>query len=431
MINLNNLQQIITESAALPPTPNLIREDYLQWLESAKTSKLIKAITGFRRSGKSHLLKSFSQRLIDDGLPHSNLLYLNFEHDLLLEVDNVTKLRNLFDFYLHNIAQANHPIYIIWDEIQQVKNWEKLVRTLYETGLYQIYLSGSNSELLSGELSSTLAGRSLSLEVFPFSFKEYLAYLSTPSDSLQHKTEVDRAFHIYLCRGGIAEQFNIDQELAANYKEGLINKIILDDIAKRYQVDKVQVLQQLFQFTAGNITSTLSVKNTVNRLAEAGVKVTAQTINSYLYYWQTAYAIFKVQKFDYKLSRVFDHMGKYYVVDNLLISGRADNDEKRLENLVFLELLRRHNHQNIYFGQDKNGYELDFVVDGEQKCFYQVCLELNDHNVSRELGNLHLAQKHQSGQCRLLYLYDHRSQPTHHDFLQPVVPWLISADATC
>ena len=427
MISLQKLQQAMLESREFGSITPVERREYLSWLEKSTDNKLIKAVVGFRRSGKSFLLKILTKSLLKKGVPISNIFYLNFENDLLNNIKTAQSLRNVWEVYLREIADLDHPIYIIWDEIQLILGWEKLIRSLFEQGKYNIFISGSNSNLLSGELSSSLSGRSLTLEIKPFSFLEYLDYLKIDRDSYySQKQKIDQAFSVYLQRGGIAEQFNLDEEFLLNYQSGLVQKIILDDIIKRYSIDNVNVLKQVFEFISGNITSTISLRKIVNRLNEQGVKVSTSTIDNYINYWQTSYAIEKLNKFDYRLSRVFNRTSKYYVIDNLLIKGREESDEKRLENLVYIELTRRHGRENVYFGQDPNGYEIDFVVKKDEKfMFFQVCIELNDKNAKREFGNLELISKYIKGQGIVLFLDDVRSNSDSR-LCTPVIEWLLA-----
>lgn len=426
MISLQKLQQAMLESREFGSVTPVDRREYLSWLEKSIDNKLIKAVVGFRRSGKSFLLKILTRSLLDKGVPISNIFYLNFENDLLNNIKTVHNLRNVWEVYLREIANLDYPIYIIWDEIQLILGWEKLIRSLYEQGKYNIFISGSNSDLLSGELSSSLSGRSLKLEIKPFSFLEYLDYYKIDTASYySEKEKIDQAFSIYLQRGGIAEQFSLDEGFLLNYQSGLVQKIILDDIIKRYSVDNVNVLQEVFEFISGNITSIISLRKIVNRLDEQGLKVSTTTIDNYINYWQTSYAIEKLNKFDYRLSRVFNRTSKYYVIDNLLIKGREESNEKRLENLVYIELTRRYGRENVYFGQDPNGYEIDFVVKKEDKfMFFQVCIELNDKNAKREFGNLELINKYIKGQGIVLFLDDVRSNSDSR-LCTPVIEWLI------
>ena len=427
MISLQRIQQAIFESREFGDITPIERNEYLLWLNKSIDNKLIKAVVGFRRSGKSFLLKLLSKSLLDKGIPTSNIFYLNFENDLLSSIKTVQNLRNIWEIYLREITTLNKPIYIIWDEIQLVLGWEKLVRSLYEQGKYNIFISGSNSSLLSGELSSSLSGRSLQLEVKPFSFGEYLDYRQIKKDLYySEKHKIDQAFYVYLQRGGIAEQFDLNESFLSNYHSGLVQKIILDDIVKRYAIDNVNVLHEVFEFISGNITSTISLRKIVNRLNEQGLKVSTTTIDNYIKYWQSSFAIERLNKFDYRLSRVFNRTSKYYCVDNILIKGREESNEKRLENLVYIELVRRYGRENVFFGQDPNGYEVDFVIKQHDKfMFYQVCLQLNSNNAKREFGNLELINKYLKGQGTVLYLDDVRSDPDSKNCM-PVIEWLLT-----
>ncbi|MDP1722317.1 MAG: ATP-binding protein [Candidatus Gottesmanbacteria bacterium] len=427
MISVHELRQVIAESQTLSTDIPVERNDYFSWLQQAASSRLIKAIVGFRRSGKSYLLKMLSQSFIHKGIPQTNIFYLNFENDLLKEVKTVRELRQIWEMYQREVGDITKPIYIFWDEIQLVQSWEKLVRSLYEQGKYNIFISGSNSKLLSGELGSALSGRSLSLEITPFSFREYLDFLSINfKDYYSQKQKIDKAFTFYLRRGGLCEQFKLPDLLARNYHEGLVQKIILDDIIKRYQVDNVNVLKETFEFVRGNVTSPLSLRKIVGRLEEQGMKVSVATIENYLRYWMSAYAIEKLTKFDYKLSRVFSRTAKYYLVDNSFISGRDEADEKRLENLVYNELIRKYGREQVFFGQDENGYEIDFVVNkgGNYSCF-QVCYRLTDENSKREFGNLELAKNYLGGDGTVLYLDNALTTSSSKRPARPVIEWLV------
>lgn len=417
----------MAESVRFGSTQPVERPDYLSWLKEASENRLIKAVTGFRRSGKSYLLKMLAEDLIEKrGIPKDNIFCLNFENDLLHGIRTVGDLRKIWDLYLTEIANLKKPIYIIWDEIQLVSGWERLVRTLYEMGEYNIFISGSNSQLLSGELSSSLSGRCLTLEVFPFSFNEYLKYLKVnTNDYYANYHEINQLFSKYLRRGGLPEQFKLDEDLAQNYKEGLIQKIILDDISKRYQIDKIRILQDTFHFISGNITSTLSLRKIAGKLAEQALNISTVTLENYVYYWETSFALSKLTKYDYKLSRIFDRTVKYYCVDNLFIPGSRESDEKRLENLVYNELTKRHGKKNVFFGSEANGYEIDFVIKKESEfLFFQVCLTLNDDNLKREAGNLNLINKYIKGNSVILTLNDERQKETEIP-VESVIVWLL------
>lgn len=426
MISLQLLRNVIFESKKVDYAASVKRNDYLDILKEASKNKLIKAIIGFRRSGKSHLLKMLSSELTESGVLPENIFFLNFENDLLNDIKTVRELRILWEMYLENIANPKKDIYIIWDEIQVVKNWEKIVRTLYEQGIYNIFISGSNSKLLSGELSSSLSGRCLEFEILPFSFAEFLEKICVKhSNYYENKVEIDSAFKIYLKRGGLPEQFDLESDSSKKYIENIIKKILIDDIVKRYEVIKINTLKEIFEFVKGNVTSTTSLRKIANRIKNQGIKVSLATIDNYLYYWQTSFALNKLSRFDYQLKRVFEKTNKYYAIDNILLTGGEENDEKRLENLVYIELIRRYGRNNIYYAQNENGYEVDFLIDQEgNKSFFQVCHTLNDDNTKREFGNLKIIKNYLDGNGKVLYLNDQRTEFKENNSF-PVIEWLL------
>lgn len=425
MILLQELKRAISDSQLIS-YPIVKRDHYLSWLKEASKTRIIKTVVGFRRAGKSQLLKLLCKSLIEDGVSEKNIFFLNFENDLLTKVRDVTDLRHIWDKYLREIADINKPIYIIWDEIQLVDKWEKLVRTLYEMNKYNIFISGSNSKLLSGELSSSLSGRAITLEIYPFSFSEYLDYHKINHHYYySNKDEIDKLFVSYLNRGGLAEQFNMSDSMAINYRDGIIQKIIIDDIIKRYRVSKINTLREIFEFVRGNITSTTSLRKIAERIKNQGIPISIAAVDNYLQYWQTAYALNKLPKFDYKLSRVFNKTNKYYVVDNLFVPQDDNQIEKRLENLLYNELIRRYGRENISFGQSHNGYEVDFIVKNKGKfLFFQVCLELNDINAKREIGNLEIVQKNIMGNSKVIVLDDVRKNINNFESTS-VIEWLL------
>jgi len=428
MISLKVLEVAIRESRRLDPKKSIKRPKYLNLLKKASENMLIKAIVGFRRAGKSYLLKMLSKSLVSNGVPEENIFFLNFENDLLNKVRTVKQLRILWEMYLQNIPNTKKQIYIIWDEVQLVKNWEKLVRTLYEQGIYNIFISGSNSQLLSGELGSSLSGRCLEFEILPFSFSEFLESKKIKFDRYfgDKKEEIDKALNIYLRRGGLPEQFELNGELSEKYIDNLIQKILLDDIVNRYKIIGINTLKEIFDFVKGNITSTTSLRKISERLKNQDIPVSVTTIDNYLYYWQTSYALSRLSKFDYQIKRIFDKTNKYYVIDSILIPGREENDEKRLENMIFLELVRRYGRKNIWYGQNENKYEVDFLVDKEDKReVFQVCMNLTDENSKREFGNIELVKKYlKNTQGNVLYLNDQRINFENQN-AKSVIEWLL------
>lgn len=415
MITLDDLKKVLADSREIAVETEVLRKGYLDWLFQASSHKPMKVVTGFRRSGKTFLLKQTARFLEQEkNIPYWNIFFLNFEHDLLVGVNDAGVLRQVFEMYLQNVADLKRPIFLFLDEIQKVSGWEHFVRTLYESGKYNIFLSGSNSQLLSGEFTTSLAGRFVELTVFPFNFKEFLAFhkivLEDDEDYYKHRNVINNYYSQYLNRGGIPEQFGLSDDLAKNYFEGLLQKVILDDIATRYKIDMVPILRPIFQFMAGNVTSSLSLRKMSNILKEQGINISVPTLDSYLYYFETAFSILPLKRFDYKLYSVFEKTNKFYFVDNLLLDFDYVSSEKKLENLVFISLIRKYGRDKVFFGRDKNGYEVDFVVkkDSNNFCIFQVCLQLNSENEQREIGNAKLAKKYLKGEAKVIVERDVR-----------------------
>lgn len=432
MLTIDQIKTVITDSKEISVEKEVERMRYLEWLKRGAGSRLIKVISGFRRSGKTFLLKQLSKNIEKSGgVPFWNICFLNFEHDLLSKIKDVEDLRNLFDLYIKNIAVPNKPVYLVFDEIQNIKDWEKLVRTLYEKGGYNIFISGSNSQLLSGELSSSLSGRFIELKIYPFDFKEYLQFnniqVNRDDNYYRQKDLIDNLYQKYLLYGGLPEQFNLEEEFKNNYLEALIQKIILDDIVKRFQIRKAFLLSELFQFVIGNMTSHLSLRKICNAFKSQGIDISVPTLNRYLAYFQSAYVFFKLSRFSYKLYTLFEKNNKYYAVDNLLLNFDFISREKKLENVIAGFLIKKYGLQNVFFGMEDKGYEVDFIVKQKVGRFLiiQVCLYLTDENKKREIGNLQVANKYLKGDRLVVVEADLRKEKKEKVKVKTVVEYLL------
>lgn len=363
-------------------------------------------LVGFRRVGKSTVLKQFYRYLIDhQNFPEQNIFFVNFENDLLLKLTDATDLRALFEQYKTEVAKPG-KIYLFLDEVQNVIGWEKFVRTLYETDSqrYSIFITVSDSSLLSSEFSSALSGRSIESRVHPFNFKEYLDYKNLApgsNDSFwyqKNKEEVDRHLYNYLTFGALPESVDLDEETNAQYIKSVFNKILMDDIIKRYRVKNPGLLEDVFKYTVSNLNHPLNMRAIAQEVNAGSSTVTVPTIKRYLDMYQRSFALTSVFKFDWKTKRIFSKQNKYYPVDNSLITnfaiGTKELNAMLLENLVFNQLARKE--VKIYYGRDEKGKEIDFVVpktNGESTK-YQVCWQLEESNLKREVGNFDLVGKY-------------------------------------
>ncbi len=359
-------------------------------------SKPIKIITGFRRSGKSFLVqKTLASLIADQKVDPKNVLYLNFEDFRLSTIYNAECLNDAVQLFMNEIAKPGRLI-LVFDEIQLVQGWDKLVRTLYEKHRnMDIVITGSNSELLSSELGSNLAGRFISLEILPFDFKEFLCLrnikIATSMEYLENEAEIETLFSEYLQYGGLPEVSSIQTASAKqSYLQGVVSKVILDDIVKRFHIRHASVIEQLLRYLFMGIGNIVSLKKISEHLNASGFSVKYGTVSGFVQNILQTFALFPLEKFDYKQSRVFSTMKKYYAVDHgfaVLYGGYLPLYSKLLENAVFLKLKR--SAMPVYYGRHDSGKEIDFITTENHRFMnnYQVSTSLNESNVDRELSS--------------------------------------------
>ena len=373
-----------------------IEREYENILQGTIDSKPIKIITGFRRSGKSFLVQRVARSLVEDkAFPVSNILYLNFEDFRLAGANTPEKVYEIYRTFRTEIAEQSKKL-LIFDEIQNVDEWDRLIRTLYETDHdVEILLTGSNSELLSSEIGSNLAGRFIELSILPFDFKEYLQYkgikIRDIAEYYRDHELIQNHFYRYLKFGGLPEVLTIQSDTACfSYIEGIISKVILDDIIKRFNIKHSMVLERIFFYllsAAGNIVSFQRISN---YLKQMGISIKQETIIKYVQYMLKSFAIYEINKFDWKLGKLFATTRKYYAVDTGLINlypPSVSNFSKQLENIVFLKLKR--DQKTLYFGALSSGKEIDFIAQTKDGSLekYQVTQTLHDDNYEREMSS--------------------------------------------
>jgi hypothetical protein len=319
-------------------------------------------VTGIRRCGKSTLLQQINKSFSDQ------TIYLNFEDPRLAGFD-------ISDFNrLHEITVARGVVILFFDEIQNIEKWESFVRFRLDEG-YKIFITGSNASMLSRELGTKLTGRHISNELFPFSFKEFLAFTGENADG--------RSSDLYMKKGGFPEMLKTDMpEVLMN----LFNDILIRDIALRYGIRNISSLQQLAVWLISNAGKPIT-GNSLRKVFSIG---SSSSIMEYLSYFANAWLFFLVPKFSYSHKVQIVNPKKVYVIDNGLIEANSvsfSNDTGRLfENMVFMEL-RRRTSELYYFAEKK---ECDFVVfkNGKMSGLYQVCFQLDQDNLDRELSGL-------------------------------------------
>jgi predicted AAA+ superfamily ATPase len=388
-VEIATLFDVISESSIIGTQQVRVERSYFPVLASVAIKDTpLKVLTGIRRSGKSFQLKLLCHKLISDGIPPQNILFLNFENDRLRPYLSLDGIREIFSLFKKH-TDSEKPVYLFFDEIQLVDQWEAFVRTQYDTGKYTIFITGSNSKLLSSEFSSALGGRVLEFFIQPFSFKERCQHSSITIDTIfnqaQAREEIELLFDGYLSSGGFTEAFALDEQILPSYKESLIEKIIIQDIVSRYEVQNISLLRailQYFQHAAGTL---LSVRN-VAKLT----KSTERTVSDYISYLCSSFIFLSLEKYAYKAKTVLSTQRKIYLMD-VLFCTNADRSQK-LENVILLELIRRFGKQNVFFGRDERGREIDFIVQSSTgvRLAIQVCQDLTDENFNREINSLEI-----------------------------------------
>ncbi len=353
----------------------IYRSDYMSQLQAFKDNKIIKVVTGLRRSGKSTLLQMYRDELIANGVSPSQIQFINFE---LMKYDSVRSYGQLYELITENIV-PDKKNYLFFDEIQQVNGWEKAINSLtleYDT---DIYVTGSNAYLLSSELATLISGRYVEIKMLPLSFKEYYEYYK---DSEKSSEEL---FNAYLKYGGLPQLLSLpsDERVISSFLESIYDTIILKDVVGRNKLKDIDLLKRVFAFVCGNvgsITSTNSIAKYVAMEAKLDASLRPATIGNILEMLENAFIIYKANRYDVKGKEVLKSLEKYYVADmglkNTIVGYNLENFGYSIENIVYLELLRRG--YKVYVGKFDNK-EIDFVaIKKEETRYFQVTESLAD-----------------------------------------------------
>ena len=353
----------------------LIRTQYLNQLIRSKDLNLIKVITGVRRCGKSTLLLQYKDYLISQGIIDKNIIYMNFESA------DWYSIKDYNDLYKHiRERYSNQKLYILLDEVQNIEKWEKAINSLLVDIDCDIYITGSNAYLLSSELTTLLAGRILTIKIYPFSFKEFL--LEYPFNKEEDKYE---KFDKYLKYGGMPMLVNMNdnEELMINYLNDIKEVVLKKDVISRNNIKDVVFLDNLIKYMSsviGNLTTPYKIAEFMKK---NGSSITSETVDSYLKMLENAYFIYRVPRFELKGKQLLKTQGKYYFIDNGLknvIDGISSYDSgSSLEYLVYIELLSRG--YEVYVGK-YDDIEVDFIaIKPNEKIYYQVSRSILDEKV--------------------------------------------------
>lgn len=362
----------------------IIREKYLNRLIDAKDTEFIKVITGLRRSGKSTLLVMFKQYLLDNGIKEKNIIHINFESAMY---DDIKDYKDLYNEVKERLSKGKN--YILLDEVQNIEKWEKAVNSINVDFDVDIYITGSNAYLLSSELATLLSGRYLEIKMYTLSFKEFLKFNN------YDETNIEDKFNEYLKYGGLPAitQIKDKSELVMTYLDDIYTAIVKKDVIERNNIKDVVLLENIVKYISNNIGSQISANKISDYLNSNKIveKTNHQTIDSYLKMLENAFIVYKADRSDVRSKNILKTLGKYYIADsgirNIVLGYRNIDEGHLLENIVYLELLRRGYKVNIGKTLD---YEVDFVAENiETVKYYQVAKTLiNEQTKQRELRSL-------------------------------------------
>lgn len=324
------------------------------------TGKII-SLVGVRRSGKTHVLYSIINKIRKTSDP-KNLVYINFEDDRLFPLE-LKDLTNLLDAYYELYPdKKNEKVYFFFDEIQNVQNWEKFIRRLYDTENCAIFITGSSAKLLSKEIATALRGRTLSYEVFPLSFSEFLRFKEIKPDihSSRSQAKIKNAFSEHMLKGGFPEILNYDQAAFMKTLQEYVDLIMYRDVIERYGISNTFLLKRLIKFCFSNISTLVSFNKLYNDFKSEGLSISRNTVYEYISYLEDAYALFTVPIYAKSVREQRRNPRKIYTVDvgfKTAMDYPFSVDTGRVfENIVFLELRRKA--EKIYYFKGK--HEVDF-----------------------------------------------------------------------
>ena len=392
------------------------RKQYMDKLIKMKDEKIIRVITGIRRCGKSTLLLLFQEYLKQNGVKDDQIIYINFED---LQYEHLQDYRKLNEYVITRLVEGKRT-YVFLDEIQNVVEFQRTVDSLHIRENVDVYITGSNAHLLSGELATLLSGRYIEMNMLPLSFAEYYELKGGGV-----KRDVFTSFYLY---GAFPQAAGIaDDDVRAEYIRGIYNTVLLKDIVARKKITDVALLESLVRFLFDNIGNIVSSNKIADSLTSYGRKTNPITVENYVTALIESYILYKASRYDVKGKQHLKSLEKYYVSDISLrhiVLGERDKDTGRiLENIVYLELVRRGYTVKIGKVGEK---EVDFVATtGDQRIYYQVAASVLDPATSeREFASLQIIKDHYPK-----YVLTMDDLPSGRDGIQQknIIDWLLEA----
>ncbi len=391
------------------------RPNYLSELISFKDKDLIKIVTGIRRCGKSTLFDLYIEYLLKHGVTNDQIIRINLED---YEFNNITTNNSLYEYIAPKLV-CDKMNYIFIDEVQVVPNFQKACDSLYIKKNVDLYITGSNSKLLSGELATLLSGRYVEIKMLPLSFKEYISCVG--------KTDIQKKYIDYITKSSFPYTLKLNNSKDIRmYLDGLYNTVIVNDIAERREISDIGMLKDIIKFMFDNIGNLCSSNSIANTMVSNGRKISVPTVEKYLEALTEAFVLYKATRYDIKGKNYLTTGSKYYLSDvglRYYLLGSKNVDEGRiLENVVYLELIRRG--YNVYIGKTDES-EVDFVAINEKgEEYYQVSYTVKDKKtLERELKSLDSINDHNP---KYLLTTDYTPYTSHNGIKQiNVFDWLL------
>lgn len=357
------------------------RPDYLEKLKPFIDVKVIKILAGIRRCGKSTILEMLKQELISNGVKEDHIISINYSN---VEFDKSFSFLKMYDELKAKFVDEK-KYYLLLDELQEVDGWEKTVNSLFEEKNVDIYVTGSNSKLLSSEISTYLTGRYVTISVYTLSFKEYLTFKNNQNKPIKEQLQD------YIRFGGfpLVAISNLDEKASYQIVEDIYNSVVVNDITKKRNIQNIDLFNRVVRFIVENIGKTFSANSIVKFLKSENRTISVETIYNYLQWLEKAFVIYRCKRYDLQGKNILKTQEKFYIADQsikyALFGFNPTTIASMMENLVYFELKRRG--YDVFIGKNADK-EIDFVaIDRDKKLYIQVCRELPKES-DREFANL-------------------------------------------
>lgn len=359
----------------------ILRPDYIEAVKPFMDAPLVKILTGVRRCGKSTIFEMIRQELLERGIPEDHIIMKKYTE---MDIPDTITAKQMYDELVSRV-EDDKRYYFLLDEIQEIKGWEKAVNSLLEGMNADIYVTGSNSKLMSSEISTYLTGRYISIPVFTLSFREYLEFKKESTQSYDKLLEE----YIKFCGFPIIALGEYEQQSAYQIVDGIYHTVVSRDIVKRHRINKQDLFDRVVKYVIENMGNTFSASSISNFLKSENRKVSIESIYNYLRWLEQAFIIFPCERYDMQGKSVLKTQEKYYLADVSFRYALFGYNRKMLdgvmENIVYLELRRRG--YDVYVGKN-NTKEIDFIaIHKDEKIYVQVCVQIPE-NSNREVGNL-------------------------------------------